>query len=398
MADQVIQVNCGFFDSINEDRLYSAEQMNKPLFRVISNGVFATPDGTPSTDLQVLSADNGMNIIIKSGDAFFANKWFENPADIPLIVPNNTAIVPRRDSVIAQVNKNSTGRVGNIVYRAGEPGSNPQAPSINTDSNIIEYRIANIYVDAGATTISQSNITDLRGSSECPWITSLVQQVDTSELFRQYQDWFEERKQQAEDDFDDFEKTEEQEFLTWFNNIKGQLSEDAAGNLQEQIDDINENTYTKTQIDNKFSDVYSKTEIDEQNENFALKANMVYSTDEVDTGQTWVEGKTIYRKVFYGSGFSSNVKTIDISNLNVDSIFFITDKSHLNWSYGSQGGRWSPIIQTAVSRAGTSEPNVGYYQSEVFANNARTQLVINCGKNMIINWWVLTIEYTKNTN
>lgn len=187
MADQVFQVQCGFFDSVNKDRLYSAEQMNRPYKRVITNGVFATPQGTASTDLQVLSAGDGMKIVVKNGEGLFADKWFENPSDLTITVPNNTGIVPRRDSVIVQVDTRSSGRIGAIVYREGTPASSPVPPNIGTVDNVKEYRIANIYVAAGATAINQDAIVDLRGSSECPWVTSLIQQVDTSTLYAQWQ-------------------------------------------------------------------------------------------------------------------------------------------------------------------------------------------------------------------
>lgn len=39
-----------------------------------------------------------------------------------------------------------------------------------------------------------------------------------------------------------FEDTQEQVFNTWFDMIKGQLSDDAAGNLQNQITDVSERT------------------------------------------------------------------------------------------------------------------------------------------------------------
>ena len=47
---------------------------------------------------------------------------------------------------------------------------------------------------------------------------STVQQLDTEDIFVQYQTAFDQ----------------------WFEQIKGQLSTDQAGNLQNQIDDIND--------------------------------------------------------------------------------------------------------------------------------------------------------------
>ena len=197
MADQTFAVHCGFFDAINSDRTYSADEMNRPYKRVISNGVFATPNGTPSTDLQV-TASSGMNIICKKGEGLFGDKWFENPSGIVITIPSNTGTVPRIDSVLVQVDTRTSGRVGNIVHRTGTPSSSPVPPAINQTEGVKEYRLANIRVNAGVSAITQSMITDRRGSSDCPWVTSLIYQVDTSTLYDQWQaayaEYFEEEK------------------------------------------------------------------------------------------------------------------------------------------------------------------------------------------------------------
>ena len=204
MADQKFQINGGFFDSINNDRLYSADDMNRPYKRVITEGIFATPAGTPSTDLQVVSAESGMNIIVKKGEGLLGGKWFESASDLAITVSSNTNIVPRRDSIIIQIDKRQSGRVPNVVYREGTPSSNPQVPAINTVDNVIERRVANIYVAAGANYIGNDAIVDLRGSSECPWITSLIKQVDTSTLYNQYRAAYDAYYQQETEAFNAF--------------------------------------------------------------------------------------------------------------------------------------------------------------------------------------------------
>lgn len=224
MNDQIFEVNCGFFDSINKDRLYSADEMNRPYKRVITNGVFATPTGTPSTDLQVLSANDGMNIVVKKGEGMFGDKWFENPVDIAITVPNNTSTVPRRDSVIVQVDKRTNGRKGNIIYRTGTPNSNPMPPNLSTDNNVVEYRIANIYVAASAVYIGQDAITDLRGSSECPWVTSLVKQVDTSVLFAQWEAAYNNYFNTSTAEFEEYESLRQAEFDQFLDNLTSELS------------------------------------------------------------------------------------------------------------------------------------------------------------------------------
>lgn len=250
MAEDVkYKVDAGFFDAIDEDRFYSAEDMNRPYRKLISNGVFATPAGTPSDFLQVFSADNEMNVIVSAGCALIGDKWFENPSDFMITISRNPEVLTRIDSIIAQVDKTQVGRAGNIVYRQGQPSSNPVHPSINTEEDIEEFRLADIKVSPSCVQITQDLITDCRGSSECPWVTSLIYQVDTSTLYKQwqeaYQKYYNQQKEECASFFEIFKEQmnqyfseEETIFEEWFNHIKEQLSEDAAGHLQNQIDDI----------------------------------------------------------------------------------------------------------------------------------------------------------------
>lgn len=177
MADQIFNVDCGFFNAIDNDRTYSADDMNMPYKKFITNGVLYGDDGMPGTELLVVSA-GGMTINVNPGNGLFADKWFENPSTLAITVPDNTDLLTRRDSVIVQVDLRSSGRVGNIVYRTGTPSSPPAPPAINTTANVIEYRLANIDVAPGASAITADEITDTRGMSECPWSTSKVQPLE----------------------------------------------------------------------------------------------------------------------------------------------------------------------------------------------------------------------------
>ena len=224
MADQTFNVNCGFFDAVNSDRTYTADQMNNPYKRLISNGVFATPQGTPSTDLQVVSAGTGMAIIVNAGQGLFANKWFENPTGINITVPSNTALVPRVDSVIAQVDTRASGRTGSIVYRTGTPASSPSAPAINTVTGVQEYRLANIHVASGATAINNDAITDMRGSGSCPWVTSLIYQMDTSTLFQQWQAAYDQYYDEATQNYEEYVSEQREAWEDFLSELTSELS------------------------------------------------------------------------------------------------------------------------------------------------------------------------------
>lgn len=224
MADQIFNVKSGFYDAVNLDRLYSADDMNKPYSRVIADGVFATNQGTPSSDLQVVSTGTGMQISVMAGQGIFGAKWFQCEGALIITVPNNTAIDSRIDSVVVQIDKRLSGRVGSIVYRTGTPSTDPQPPAINTIENVIEYRLANITVAPGASLISNASIVDLRGTDECPWVTSLIQQVDTSTLWLQYQTAFQELYEAFTQDYDEYTDEQRQAWEDFISQLTQELT------------------------------------------------------------------------------------------------------------------------------------------------------------------------------
>ena len=222
MADQTFNVFCGFFDAINDDRTYYADDMNRPYKRLVANGVFATPSGTPSTDLQV-TAGTGRTVVVAAGEGIFADKWFENPSALSITVPSVTGLGRRIDSVLVQVDERAAGRVGSIVYRTGTAGSNPVPPSINQIAGVTEYRLANI-TSFGSGSIQPANIDDLRGSAECPWVTALIQQVDTSALWDQYQRAYRESIDIADETFYDWFSGIQQDWSIFIQQLQSDLT------------------------------------------------------------------------------------------------------------------------------------------------------------------------------
>lgn len=182
--EQVFNGNCGFFNSINSDRTYDADDMNKPYRRIVGEGVFASQYGTTSSDFHV-EASGGLTIRCQKGEGIVGGKWLEMTEDTTISVTRGGTL-PRIDSILLRVDKNPSKRSGGIVYVEGTNASRPSHVELTNDDNITEYRIADIMVKAGASTIIQSDITDFRGSSECPWIASLIKQVDTSTLYDQW--------------------------------------------------------------------------------------------------------------------------------------------------------------------------------------------------------------------
>ena len=87
-------------------------------------------------------------------------------------------------------------------------------------------------------------------------VTGIIEQVDTTTLINQYVSWYEELTKQAEIDL----KARETSFDDWFNSMKDKLSEDVAGKLQLQIDDLTvELTETKQDLEDAVSPIITES-------------------------------------------------------------------------------------------------------------------------------------------
>lgn len=203
MSDVIYNISSGFYDSVNGDRLYSAADMNKPYKRVIADGIFPTPQGTPSTDFQVVAV-SGMSVAVLAGNAMIGSRWAENTDDVGITIAGNSSSSPRIDSIFLHIDTGMDTRAAGVVYRQGTAAGTPTAPAMVQTDNITELRLADILVAPSAAIITQANITDQRGGSDCPWVAGLIQQVDTSALFDQYRAAYAEQQQDQANEWNTF--------------------------------------------------------------------------------------------------------------------------------------------------------------------------------------------------
>lgn len=178
-------ITYGYFNSINGDRKYNADQMSNYFQGLVSDGVYETV----GNKLQVLAL-SGMEVGVQTGRALLDCKWLNNDAVHNITINAAHVLLNRYTAIVMKLDKSA--RTIDIIAKDGENASNPIKPTMINTTSVIEYCLAYIYVKAGTTTISQSDITDMRGSSLCPWVTGVVKQVDTSQLFLQYQTAYEE--------------------------------------------------------------------------------------------------------------------------------------------------------------------------------------------------------------
>lgn len=226
-----------FWNSESGDRVYDADSFAEWLDHFFTTGVF---EGELFT-----SATNSMDISVSNGYANVKGKvrLFETATTLT-IEPSN-ALYPRIDNVV--IERNNTNREITLKVVAGTySGSVPSAVEPTRTNAIYQLVIARVLINAGATQITQANITDTRMDSDlCGYVTGTVKEIDYSQISAQFTSYLKQ-----------FQETNLDEFNTWFETIKGILGTDEAVKLlamiqenQSSISDIETNYATKSYVD-----------------------------------------------------------------------------------------------------------------------------------------------------
>lgn len=293
MAEQIEY--SGFFNAQESggtyDRVYDASDFAEYFALFIGNGVFVNP----MNQLKVVPKD-GLTVTLKKGNAFIDGYWYKLTEDMDFTLSPNGTSYAITDVIAITLDK--TNRI--VTAKKKE-----QVSSIVPVDNgtVHELIVASISLGAGVSSITEAMITDQRPFDEyCGFVTGTVDQIDASEMFTQLEAQFDE----------------------WFETIKGQLGQDAATNLQLQINELKEQSYLLvggTEITsgtnlNNLKTVgnyyYKKAESSSlvnapENEIFTMK---VFDTGAGVIGQRVLlyDAKTIYTRYVQGEGWTEWAK------------------------------------------------------------------------------------------
>ena len=179
-------INSGFFNAVKQsdgtyDRSYNARNINEFLKGLISaDGIFLNVD-----DMFVVEAGSGMNVIVKKGKAMVHHYWAINDADEPLSINSSHVTLNRWTAIVLRLN--IIDRAISLLSIDGEPAVEPIKPELIRNETEYDLCLAYIYVSNGITELTQSVIEDTRGYDyECGFIHGLIEQIDTTTLFKQY--------------------------------------------------------------------------------------------------------------------------------------------------------------------------------------------------------------------
>lgn len=235
-----MSVTYGFYNSLNHDRKYNTIQISKMFDGIIKDGIFMSI-GNHFT----VSAGTGMVVNVDTGKAWFNHTWTENDSILPVDVDQSEVVLNRIDSLILEVN--SSTRINEIKFLKGTPSSTPVAPALTNNNMLHQYLLCTVTIPAGVTAITGSMIQSYIGMGDTPFVSGVLETVDLNTLLGQWQA-----------SLTEFISNETSEFITWFDAMKNQLTTDAAGNLQLQIDELEENKLNKTGASNYNTVVFTE--------------------------------------------------------------------------------------------------------------------------------------------
>lgn len=240
----------GFYNG----RYYDAIQFSRLFEGIIKDGVFM------AIKEQLLVKENQkMTVSVNPGRAWFNNSWIDNDADYLLTLDQSDLLYKRIDAIVVETNSNEDVLENTIKIVKGIPAGDAQKPELIRSERVNQYPLCYITINKEVEEVKQADIENMVGTEACPFITGILDTIHTDDLLlqweAQFQDWMDQNEEEntawiekEQKNYKDFLKMATQEFLAyqlsnendftiWFNNIKATLDENAAGKLQNQIDE-----------------------------------------------------------------------------------------------------------------------------------------------------------------
>lgn len=259
-------VTFGFYDtSPNNVREYDAEQVSEMFDGIITDGVYMHIG-----DRLMVSAAGRLYITVGTGRAWFNHTWTKNDAPLVLKIPDPNIVFPRIDIVALEVDSRITKVINTIKIIEGVPAQTPVAKALVKADDVYQYPLAYVYVAPAATEITQSVITNAVGTSECPFVTGVLQGMSIDALVAQWKD-------QWTVFYDTNTKKMTSDWETLYSSIVGLLGKEPATNLAMSVMELQQTINDQNiKINN---DLVPKINQAVQNSNTALStANIASST------------------------------------------------------------------------------------------------------------------------
>lgn len=246
-----MSLSCGFYDSLNHDRKYFSRDFARLFDGIILDGVFQTVGAS-----FFVEAYEGLTVNVGGGLAWFNHTWTYNDAVLPVNGIQSEVLLDRIDALVLEVNGEDSVRDNRIYFKKGTASSTPGKPEMIRSAVVNEYPLCYIYRHAGDDEIRQADMENTIGTEDCPFVSGILKTITIDQVLPQWRDelnrFIEDEEFRAsemftalresiivnKEAFDAWMDSEKNTFLEWFNMMKDQLSEDAAGNLLAMIEQV----------------------------------------------------------------------------------------------------------------------------------------------------------------
>lgn len=176
----------GFFNSVNGDRVYNAQQMSSIFEGLITDGVYESVGNKLA-----VQPNSGMTIQIASGRGWFKRHWVNNDTEYLMTLEASDVTLNRYAAICIRVDDSDAVRAAVPYIKYSDYATTPTKPSMTRSEYINEYCLAYVYIGAGVSEITTSDITDTRANTElCGWVTGLIEQLNSTTLWSQWEELF----------------------------------------------------------------------------------------------------------------------------------------------------------------------------------------------------------------
>lgn len=147
-------IRYGFFNSINGDRAYSADDIGGFFANILTDGILIT-----YKEKFEVQKSEGLQVFVGAGRALIKNKWIES-TEREIINLDAAEDQERIDTIAIRLDK--TKRKVEICVLKGQAEAEPKEPQLTQNEEIFEIPIANIIVEAAVAEIGENDIVDRR--------------------------------------------------------------------------------------------------------------------------------------------------------------------------------------------------------------------------------------------
>ena len=272
-------VTYGFYNSVNNDRTYSAEQMGSIFDGIIKDGVYQAIGGAFS-----VTASTGMGIVVGPGRAWFNRTWTFSDSSLPMTLDTADPVLARVDTVVIEVDKRASVRKNSIKIIKGTPVANPPAnpPYKSSDPDVFRYPLAYIKVKPLTNYVTAADITRTVGTANCPFVVGVLESLSADTFLArweaQYSQWFVAQKSEIEGEMTSWKNLNQTIFNNWYANLQSNLDGDAASKLAAAIQELKftlESIQTGSVIYHTIDDSNGNTILDSYGQ--AIRGRLIYT-------------------------------------------------------------------------------------------------------------------------